>query len=345
MVGKEWVEVAVGMLRHRYLFRSHPTDPFRSYPMTLSKTGYQGISIPELRIGLDTAMPVEGLTVVSHAHSDHMPKNRNMQVVCTAPTAAFLRERGFRGGLAELDFLRPMETDMARITLYPAGHILGSAMVHIESDQGSLLYTGDCRNPPSPVTEGFSHPETVDILVTEATFGLPLYKWASHQELSERIRRFATDALSDGEVPMYLAYTLGKTQEVLHALAPLGITTAVHPTAYPLCQIYEAYGMELGTYERYDADTISGKAVIMPQGSPAPRGSRPAYVSGWAVLESRHARVPAGSLIPLSDHIDYFELLAWIGRMRPGRVLVTHTPDAAVMEHSVRALGIPCGRI
>lgn len=301
----------------------------------------QGFHLPDLKIGLDTGAPVEGTVMISHAHGDHMPKNRHMEVVCTPPTAALLRARGFTGGITELGFGTPMETERARITLHPAGHILGSAMTFIESDAGTLLYTGDCKNPASPVTEGFSPPPHADILITEATFGLPIYKWRDQEALFERIRRYAADVLEEGDIPAFYCYTLGKTQEVLHALAPLGITTQVHGAAYPLCRIYEDFGFPLGSYERFDRKTVAGKALICPHGAIDLPRMRPALVSGWATLEARSAQTGADARIPLSDHIDYFELIDWIGRLRPGKVLITHTPDPSVLMYALDRMGIP----
>lgn len=306
---------------------------------------HQGFHLPDLKIGLDLGAPMEGTVVISHAHADHMPKNRRMEVVCSPPTASLLRERGFTGGITELDFYTPMETERARITLYPAGHILGSAMTYIESDAGTLLYTGDCKTPASPVSEGFHPPERADILITEATFGLPIYKWRDQEELFARIRAYATDVIEEGEIPAFYCYSLGKTQEVLHALAPLGITTQVHGSAYALCQIYERFGFPLGSYERYDRKTVDGKALICPHGAIELPRMRPALVSGWATLEARSAQTGADARIPLSDHIDYFELLAWIGRMRPGKVFITHTPNPAVLMHALDRMGIANGAL
>src|SRR5699024_8135409 len=154
--------------------------------------------------------------VISHAHADHMPRSRKSEVYCTANTQKLMHKRGFSGTASPLGFGQPLETDRARITLYPAGHILGSAMVFVESDEGSVLYTGDCRIPPSPASEGFMLPEhPVDHLITEATFSLPIYKWGSHESLAREVRDFATTALEEDSTPVFLAYSLGKTQETM----------------------------------------------------------------------------------------------------------------------------------
>ncbi len=101
-----------------------------------------------------------------------------------------MRIRGFRGEISELEFNRPFNLPNATVTLYPAGHILGSAMIYIQTDEGNLLYTGDYRYPPSPVSEGFEIPDHVDIFITEATFSLPIYKWQPLEIIYKKIRTF-----------------------------------------------------------------------------------------------------------------------------------------------------------
>ncbi len=300
----------------------------------------QGFIIPELKIGLDVSKSIDGELFISHAHADHSPKNKGMSVYATPATAALIRARGFRGGITELPFYEPVELERARVTFYPAGHILGSAMTFIESDSGNILYTGDFKSPPSPTSDGFAYPNMVDLLITEATFGLPIYKWEPHDILFEQIRTFAKTTLEDGFSPVLYGYSLGKTQEILHALAPLGLTAQVPRSAYLLCKIYTDFGMDLGTFEMYDERTVEGKVVVCPQGSDIPDDSRTALVSGWAALASRNRSSGTHAQIALSDHADYFELMRFIEAVRPKQVLVTHTPDASVVDYVLERMGI-----
>jgi putative mRNA 3-end processing factor len=292
----------------------------------------QGFLVPELRLGLDVSRPIDGDVVVSHAHGDHMPKSKRLHAIATPATAALIRARGFRGELTELAFHQPMDLERCRITLYPAGHILGSAMVHVESDAGSLLYTGDFKTPPSPTSDGCSFPTNVDLLITEATFGLPIYKWEPHEVLFEQIREFATSTLEEGMTPVFYGYSLGKTQEILHALAPLGLTSQVYHAAMPLNRIYEEFGVELGAYERYDERTVAGKVVVCPQGSLQVDNARTAMVSGWAALASRTRSSGSNAHIALSDHADYFELMRFIKAVNPKELKVVHSPDSSVVD-------------
>lgn len=312
----------------------------------IQKTGYHGIWLPELGIAMDGYHPKAGLTLVTHAHADHMPRNRKCVATATPATIALMKARGYRGDSIELPFGEPVETDRFRVTLNPAGHILGSAMVYIETDKGSLLYTGDYRTPPSPASEGFDAPKQADILITEATFSLPVYRWRSHEELAGEIREFAESSLLEGRTPVFLAYNLGKAQEVMHLLAPLQKEVMIHGAGYKLCGIYDRHGIDLGNYSAYVREECEGKILVCPSSAFSNgfasnvRSKRVAYCSGWAANESRRTQLNADKLIPLSDHLDFFELIRFCRSMNPKQVLITHTPNPDVVEHYLEKEGI-----
>ena len=308
--------------------------------MEIIKAGYEGILLPNLNIGFDYNGTDSQYTFISHAHADHMPSGHSSRVYCTPNTHALMQRRGFKGHTKILEFGESMETNRARITLYPAGHILGSAMVFVESDEGNVLYTGDYRRPPSPASEGFSLPnKSVDHFITEATFGLPIYKWDSHEKLGEEIRTFATDSLEEGYTPVFLAYNLGKAQEVIHMLAPTELPVQIHGAGYKLCEVYEEAGIDLGNYAPYDRQTCKDKVLITTNSAinngfaSNVRKKKLAYCSGWATREASRSQLTVHKLIPLSDHIDFFELINLCKKLKPQKVYITHTPNGDVVQH------------
>ncbi|MCR9133318.1 MAG: hypothetical protein NXI08_12105 [bacterium] len=318
--------------------------------INITKAGHHGILLPELNIGLDYSGSKADHIFISHAHADHMPRNRSLTVYCTRPTSRFMKLRGFSGKMIEMDFEQPLETDDARITLFPAGHILGSAMTFIESEKGSVLYTGDYRNPPSPATEGFKMPEApIDQFITEATFSLPIYKWKSHAELAKQACTFARQTLEDGYTPIFLAYNLGKAQELMFMLKKLNHPMQIHGAGFKLCNVYEEVGFDLGDYETYQRENCEGKILIAPSSAPESgfasnlKKVRTAYCSGWASNEARRTQLTADELIPLSDHLDFFELIDLCEAIRPKKVWITHTPNPKVVEHFLSKKGISSG--
>ena len=306
----------------------------------ITKAGHHGILLPDLKIGLDYSGTKADHIFISHAHADHMPRNRKLTVYCTRPTARFMKLRGFSGRMIVMEFERPLETDHARVTLFPAGHILGSAMTFIESDEGSVLYTGDYRTPPSPATEGFKMPDAqIDQFITEATFSLPIYKWKSHEELAAQACNFARTSLDDGYTPIFLAYNLGKAQELMYMLKALNHPMQIHGAGFKLCSVYEDEGFDLGDYETYQREHCEGKILIAPSSAPETgfasnlKKVRTAYCSGWASNEARRTQLTADELIPLSDHLDFFELIDLCEKIHPKKVWITHTPNPKVVAH------------
>ena len=312
----------------------------------IEKTGWHGLYFPDLKIALDGYHPDAEVCIISHAHADHMPQNRRAAVCATHATLDLLKARGFRGEERPVDFRSRIELNNADVSLWPAGHILGSAMIFIETDRGSLLYTGDFRTPPSPATEGFESPDSADLLITEATFGLPIYKWKPMQQLQEEIRSFALNTLNEGETPVFLGYNLGKAQEIMHLLAPAALPVMIHGAGYKLCRIYEEHGIDLGLYSPYERNHCEGKVLIAPSSAlnngfaSNVKKKRIAYCSGWAADESRRSQLAADALIPLSDHLDFFELIRFCKKINPVKVLITHTPNPNVVQHFLALEGI-----
>ncbi len=314
------------------------------------KAGYHGILLPEVGIGLDYSGSKAEYIFISHAHADHVPKNRKLSVYATPPTASFMKLRGFGGEVKPLEFGQTLKTDKARITFYPAGHILGSAMTFVESEFGNLLYTGDYRTPPSPATEGFELPDAkIDTFITEATFSLPIYKWKTEEELAQQIRTFASQNLEEGFTPVFTAYNLGKAQELMFILKELNHPMQIHGAGFKLCKVYEEHGFPLGDYETYNRDTCEGKILITPSSALGTgfasnvKKKRVAYCSGWAANESRQTQLTVDELIPISDHLDFFELIDLCQRLNPKKVLITHTPNPKVVQHYLDELGINSG--
>ncbi|WP_020401854.1 hypothetical protein [Gracilimonas tropica] len=315
--------------------------------LKITKAGNHGILLPQLGIGLDYSGKQAEHVFVSHGHADHIPWKADAKVYATPATAAFMKLRGARNEVQTLPFKQSVETENAKITFYPAGHILGSALTFVESDYGNLLYTGDCRTPPSPASEGFELPNAeIDSFITEATFSLPVYRWADYEELKADITEFATSSLEDGFTPVFLAYNLGKAQEIMHLVKDLDHPVQIHGAGFKLCEVYEQHGIDLGKYETYDRETCQGKILICPSSAinngfaSNVRKKRIAYCSGWAAMESRRSQLTVDKLIPISDHLDFFELIALCEQLRPKMTYITHTPNPDVVKHYLDERGI-----
>ena len=291
----------------------------------------RGLYLPEAGLWLDPWDP-QPRAFVSHAHADHFA--RHEMVLCSETTAHLLKSR-FRLAAERLDPLayhKPLERDGFRLRLLPAGHIPGSAMLHLTrlSDNASLLYTGDFKNRRSRTAEEVNF-MAADTLILETTFGLHGYEFPNPMEVESQVLRFVHDSFADGVVPVLLGYSLGKAQEALALMAEHGIPCLLHPAAAVMTRACREAGVP-GLPEPlvFEGQAPPGHVVIAPPhaartgllaGLPA---RRTAMLTGWAMQPGAKFRYRVDEMIPLSDHADHPGLLECIQRVRPKRVLTVH---------------------
>jgi Cft2 family RNA processing exonuclease len=137
-----------------------------------------------------------------------------------------------------LPFRSPVRFRGASITLLPAGHIFGSAQIHIQLGGETLLYTGDfkLRQGKSAESIEWLHADT---LVMETTYGLPRYRFPPVEQVIAELTKFCVEALEENFVPILFGYSLGKAQEILAALAGSGFRILLHPSVYNITKLYE----------------------------------------------------------------------------------------------------------
>ena len=281
---------------------------------------------------------------VSHAHSDHIA--RHGEIVATAGTARLMRAR--IGGKRQehiLEFGERRAFGNFAITLLPAGHILGSAQSFIESDAGTLLYTGDFKLRPGLSTEAAQW-RHADTLIMETTFGLPRYRMPPTEEVLAQVVAFCRETLEGGGVPVLLAYSLGKSQEILCALLAAGLTPMLHDAVWKMTAIYRELhpGFPSGAVP-YEARAVPGKVLIFPPNTTRSHplshlaNRRTAMLTGWALDPGAIHRYQCDAAFPLTDHADYTDLLRYVELVQPRRVLTLHG-FAAAFAADLRARGI-----
>jgi Cft2 family RNA processing exonuclease len=302
----------------------------------------RGIHLPSLDLWLDPSGRRD-FAFVSHAHSDHA--GRHGQTILSAPTAQLMRARlGPSPCEHVFEFGLSREMRGARLTLLPAGHVLGSAQLHVESDTGSLLYTGDFKLRPGPSCEPLAW-RPADTLVMETTFGRPEFVFPPTEVVCADMVRFCREALADGAVPVLLAYSLGKAQEVLCAVAAAGLSPMLHGAAAKMTRIYRGFLPDLPAFADYEAGNVGGHVLIFPPNVRASdamqriRNRRVGMVTGWALSSGAVHRYRCDAVFPLSDHAGYDDLLRYVELVAPRRVLTLHG-YAADFARDLRARGI-----
>ncbi len=187
--------------------------------MTRGVVWDHGVALPDYRLWLDPLV-VRTFAFISHAHTDHA--RRHKEALLTPQTLALIPEARRPRGWRMLGYGEPMRRGQATVSLLPAGHMLGSAQLLIEHDGTSLLYTGDVKlrqtgGRVTPVPKA-------QVLVMESTYGRPHFRFGDPDTTVESIARWCRMALDSRVTPVLLCHALGKTEEVMLALAPYGYT-------------------------------------------------------------------------------------------------------------------------
>jgi putative mRNA 3-end processing factor len=266
---------------------------------------------------------------VSHAHTDHMA--RHEYALCTPATGALYQFRYGPRPTRDLPYGQPLDFADVRLTTYPAGHCLGSAMLLAEDGDTSLLYTGDFKLGESATAQRAELPKA-DILVIESTYGDPAYRLTPRDEAIAELLRLVREVLSGGGTPVVQAYVLGKGQEVSKILTSHGIPVLQHPKTFAISQVYRKCGVDLGDVHLYPGEPLPGHAVVVPPGFhsgsrlPGLKRAVTFAVTGWAMHARTQHRLGVDHAIPLSDHADYDELLEAVERVEPRVIYCTHGP-------------------
>ena len=322
------------------------------YTFPVSSTNVQvnyqrgGVELPAHGLWLDPGSP-RPLAFVSHAHSDHI--GRHQEVIVSPGTARLMRERLPDRNQERREHIVPFgelfELPGMRITLLPAGHIFGSSQFHLESDAGSLLYSGDFKLRAGLSAE-CAECRRADTLIMETTFGLPHYRFPPTEEVLAQVIAFCRQALDDNAVPVLLSYSLGKSQEIICALLQANLVPMLHPAVFRMTEIYRSLrdGFPEG-YIQFDENALEGKVLVCPPNtlrSPMVQRipkRRTAVLTGWAIDKGARFRYGADAAFPLSDHADYDDLLEYVKRVQPRRVFTLHG-FAAAFARDLRGLGV-----
>jgi Cft2 family RNA processing exonuclease len=292
----------------------------------------EGIYLPGLDLWLDNT-GFQPHTWISHAHADHA-RGRHQTVIATPTTLAIAQARSGASLSAQripVAYGESIDYRGARLTAFPAAHILGAASLLVDFEGERLLYTGDIKRK-SPLLGQASEIPACDHLIIESTFGLPIFRFLDQEEARRRIVAFAKDCLADGIAPVFIGYALGRGQEIVHALSDAGIPTAVHGAIARLIPFFESEGYQFQGWQPYlqaQQTGLAGHAIVvtnsfsnnLPTGFPE---FRQAYVSGWASMDNARARSGAEELIPYSDHGGFDELLQIVAESGARHVDVVH---------------------
>lgn len=297
---------------------------------------------------VDPAIPVER-ALVTHAHADHCRPGHGALLATPETTRIAATRYGDDafGNVQEQRVGEPIRIGDVTVRFLPAGHVLGSAQVVIEHGGERAIVSGDYKRRSDPTCAPFELLEC-DLFVTEATFGLPVFRHPPVQ--SEIARLLASVERFPERCHAIGAYSLGKAQRLIAELRRAGYDRPVwlHGALIALCDLYEAEGIPLGERRQATAAAkgeLKGEIVIAPPGALNDRWARrlpdPVIVgaSGWMRVRQRARQRGVELALVISDHCDWDELCQTIGEVRAGEIWVTHGSEDALI-HWCRSEGI-----
>jgi putative mRNA 3-end processing factor len=293
----------------------------------------KGLYCEEGDFFIDPWRPV-ARAVVTHAHADHARPGMK-HYLCASEGAPVLRARlGESPSVQSVDYGQTVQMGSASVTLHPAGHILGSAQILIEGHGERVVVTGDYKVERDPTATAFEL-VTCDTLITESTFGLPVYRWPAQDDTFRLINAWWRRNAQEGRTSVLFAYALGKAQRVLAGIQPDIGPILTHGAVERMNDCYREAGIVLPATTHATDATIPGEQrkqslVIAP---PSANGTTwlqrfapysTAFASGWMAVRGRRRQRSVDRGFVLSDHVDWHGLLKVVEESGASRVLPTH---------------------
>ncbi|MFB2595300.1 ligase-associated DNA damage response exonuclease [Paracoccus sp. p4-l81] len=301
----------------------------------------EGLYCPTGDFFIDPVRPV-ARALITHGHADHARAGHGA-VLATAQTLDIMAIRygaDFTGQRQVAD--GPVRIGGVTVSFHPAGHVLGSAQIAVTQGAQRIVVSGDYARAPNPTCASFE-PVPCDIFVTEATFGLPVFR---HPDPRDEIARLLASVAAFPERSHLIgAYALGKAQRVIMALRQAGWDAPIHihGALQRLCDYHISQGVPLGdlrpaTAERGRKGDFAGAIVIAPPSAFAATWAQRfpdpviAFASGWMQVRARARQRGVELPLVISDHVDWPDLTRTITELNPAEVWVTHGREDAVIR-------------
>jgi putative mRNA 3-end processing factor len=290
---------------------------------------------------VDPVRPVER-AVITHGHADHARAGHGA-VLATPETLAIMAERygaDFAGSTQAAPYGEMLRVGDAEITLVPAGHVLGSAQAVVRSKGLTMVVSGDYKRRPDSTCAPFE-PVACDVFISEATFGLPVFR---HPDARDEVKKLLRSLEQFPErTHMVGAYALGKAQRVIRLLREQGYerTIYVHGALERLNRLYQRHGVDLGDLQPATTSrgsNLAGEIVVAPPSALQDRWARRfaepmlAFASGWMGVRARARQRGVELPLVISDHADWDELTETIREVAPGELWITHGREEALLR-------------
>jgi putative mRNA 3-end processing factor len=301
----------------------------------------RGLYCPAGDFFVDPWRPVDR-AVITHAHSDHARPGHRCYLAASHGLSVLRARIGADAEVLPLAYGESLDIDGVRLSLHPAGHILGSAQVRLEHLGQVAVVSGDYKTTPDDTCASFE-PLRCHLFITESTFGLPVYQWPAQATVFGQINAWWRAAAETGKTCLLFAYSLGKAQRLLSGLDPTIGPIFCHGAVENLNRAYREAGVSLPpTAHAGPASNRSkwARAIVLAppsaHGTPWARKFEPAttaFASGWMTIRGKRRRQALDRGFILSDHADWAGLLQAVSATGAERVWVTHGYMSVLVRH------------
>lgn len=287
--------------------------------------------------------------VVTHAHADHARWGCESYLSSEANRIPLRIRLGDDAAIEGEPWGRIRRIRGVGVSFHPAGHILGSSQIRLEHGGEVWVVTGDYKRQSDPTAEAFE-PVPCHTLITESTFGLPVFRWPDPDDEMDRVRAWWRENRSEGRTSLLYAYALGKAQRLLAHLDADDGPILVHGAVARLLPAYQAAGVPLPPVAPASAENARrhrGRALVLAPpsaaGTPWVRKFAPsasAFASGWMAIRGLRRRRAGDRGFVVSDHVDWTGILESVAETGAERVGVTHGYTAPVARYLAEVRGL-----
>lgn len=310
-----------------------------------------GLYCPLGNFYIDPWQPVER-AVITHAHSDHA-RGGSKYYLCHHYTKPLLQARLGENNYESIGWHETVDMNGVKVSLHPAGHIIGSSQIRVEYKGEVWVASGDYKVEDDGISTPFE-PVQCHVFITESTFALPIYKWKPQAEIYNDIKQWVQKNKDNNISSVLIAYSLGKAQRILQPLSEVTNVIYAHGAVANMQQALEGAGWNLPKVERITPDTpkskLAGSVIVAPpsaDGTPWMKKFSPYAVgvcSGWMQVRGSMRRRNADAGFALSDHADWNGLLTAIRATGAEKVYATHGFQSALSRY-LNEHGIAAGEI